>query len=218
MDKKQDPINRWSDIISGEKGFYRSLQFMPRGDNSFLSPSPIPRLTAPVQPIRKETANSIEYFLLPGNEPFAAALNHVSPKELEEFRRLASKCESQIADSGLPAEIIETLTNEVLEYIQSDDFAAKISYLCALNAIKDANRIQIKSDMKNEQVVHVCLGDDRHYYFGSVAAIFDRFTPDELGVSLTTLWNYGLAPDRPYKNNRCAIYRGNIDRKKHGKQ
>ena len=53
--------------------------------------------------------------------------------------------------------------------------------------------------MKNESVVHVCLGDDRHYYFGSVAAIFDRFTPDELGVSLPTLWNYGLAPDRPYK-------------------
>lgn len=68
--------------------------------------------------------------------------------------------------------------------------------------------------MKNESVVHVCLGDDRHYYFGSVAAIFDKFTPEELGVSLTTLWNYGLAPDRPYKNNLCAIYRGNIDRKK----
>lgn len=72
--------------------------------------------------------------------------------------------------------------------------------------------------MKNESVVHVCLGDDRHYYFGSVAAIFDHFTPDEVGVSLPTLWNYGLATDRPYKNNRCVIYRGNIKRKKHGKQ
>lgn len=82
----------------------------------------------------------------------------------------------------------------------------------------DCNIVIInKGQMKNEQVVHVCLGDDRHYYFGSVAAIFDRFTPDELGVSLTTLWNYGLAPDRPYKNNRCAIYRGNIDRKKQTK-
>ena len=68
--------------------------------------------------------------------------------------------------------------------------------------------------MKHESVVHVCLGDDRHYYFGSVAAIFDTFTPDDLGVSMTTLWNYGLAPDRPYKNNRCTIYRGNIKRKK----
>lgn len=140
-------------------------------------------------------------------------------KEVRRYQqRLASKCESQIADSGLSAEIIEMLTNEVLEYIQSDEFAAKIEYLCVINHIRRINNIQIESDMKNEQVVHVCLGDDRHYYFGSVAAIFDRFTPDELGVSLTTLWNYGLAPDRPYKNNRCAIYRGNIDRKKHGKQ
>lgn len=30
MTKKQDPINRWLNIISGDKGFYRSLQFMPR--------------------------------------------------------------------------------------------------------------------------------------------------------------------------------------------
>lgn len=68
-------------------------------------------------------------------------------------------------------------------------------------------------EMKQEQVVHVCLGDDRHYYFGSVAAIFDTFTPDELGVSLAALWNYGLAPDRPYINNKCRIYRGTISRK-----
>lgn len=216
---EQDQFKQWVDVTLNGKVLYRALRFAPRGGGgeSGLSPFWCPRLTAPVQPISKETAHAIESLLLPGKELFAATLNHVSPKELEEFRRLASKCESQISDSGLPAEIIETLTNEVLEYIQSDEFAAKIRYLCALNAIKDANRIQIKSDMKNEQVVHVCLGDDRHYYFGSVAAIFDRFTPDELGVSLTTLWNYGLAPDRPYKNNRCAIYRGNIDRKKQTK-
>ncbi len=74
-----------------------------------------------------------------------------------------------------------------------------------------------ESNMKQEQVVHVCLGDDRHYYFGSVAAIFDTFTPDELGVSLPTLWNYGLAPDRPYKNFKCCIYRDRIHRKKQNK-
>ena len=66
-----DKKNPTDDIISSDKGFYRSLQFMPRGDNSFLSPSPIPRLTAPVQPIRKETANMIESFFFRGDE-FAA--------------------------------------------------------------------------------------------------------------------------------------------------
>lgn len=122
------------------------------------------------------------------------------------------------SSTDLTNKIIEKAWNDTLEYLKSDEFAARINYLCVINHIRRINNIQIESDMKNEQVVHVCLGDDRHYYFGSVAAIFDRFTPDELGVSLTTLWNYGLAPDRPYKNNRCAIYRGNIDRKKHGKQ
>lgn len=214
MTKRQDQIKDWLGIALCNKGFYRSLPFMPRGDNSVLSPSPIPRLTAPMQPIRKKTANMIESFLLPGNVLLGETLKGLSPKELEEYRRLASK----FADSGLPAEIIEMLTNGVFKYVQSDEFAAKIDYFCTINTIRAINNIQIESDMKNEQVVHVCLGDDRHYYFGSVAAIFDRFTPDELGVSLTTLWNYGLAPDRPYKNNRCAIYRGNIDRKKHGKQ
>lgn len=114
-------------------------------------------------------------------------------------------------------EIIEMVLNETLAYIKSDEFAARIDYLCTLNIIQEINNTQIKSDMKHESVVHVCLGDDRHYYFGSVAAIFDTFTPDDLGVSMTTLWNYGLAPDRPYKNNRCAIYRGIINRKRQNK-
>lgn len=118
------------------------------------------------------------------------------------------------SSTDLTNKIIEKAWNDTLEYLKSDEFAARINYLCVINHIRRINNIQIESDMKNEQVVHVCLGDDRHYYFGSVAAIFDRFTPDELGVSLTTLWNYGLAPDRPYKNNRCAIYRGKVQRKK----
>lgn len=83
---------------------------------------------------------------------------------------------------------------------------------------KNANFAQFNDDeMKQEQVVHVCLGDDRHFYFGSIAAIFDRFTPDELGVSMAALWNYGIAPDRPYINNKCRIYRGTIQRKHQAK-
>lgn len=139
-------------------------------------------------------------------------------KEVKRYRkRIAMMHEKLKSSTDLTNKIIEKAWNDTLEYLKSDEFAARINYLCVINHIRRINNIQIESDMKNEQVVHVCLGDDRHYYFGSVAAIFDRFTPDELGVSLTTLWNYGLAPDRPYKNNRCAIYRGNIDRKKQTK-
>lgn len=88
MTKKHDPINRWLDIASSDKGFYRSLQFMPRGDNSFLSPSPIPRLTAPVQPIRKETANMIESFFFRGDELLAETLKRVPQKNLMNFAAL----------------------------------------------------------------------------------------------------------------------------------
>lgn len=70
--------------------------------------------------------------------------------------------------------------------------------------------------MKQEPVVHVVIGEE-NYYFGSISAIFDTLTPDELGVSLTTLWNYGLAPDKPYKNKHCTIRRCNIIRKKQSK-
>ena len=32
------------------------------------------------------------------------------------------------------------------------------------------------------KIYHICFGDDKHYYFGSIAAIFDTFTPVELGL------------------------------------
>lgn len=139
-------------------------------------------------------------------------------KKVRRYRnRIAKMLEKEKSTIDLTDKIIGKAWDDTLEYLKSDEFAARINYLCVINHIRRINNIQIESDMKNESVVHVCLGDDRHYYFGSVAAIFDHFTPDELGVSLPTLWNYGLAPDRPYKNNRCVIYRGNIERKRQKK-
>lgn len=126
-------------------------------------------------------------------------------------------------------ELFERLVNEILEKAFLDGLLELNSrYLCAMASmgvsipvIDPTQQITFEppktTEMKQEQVVHVCLGDDRHYYFGSVAAIFDTFTPDELGVSLPTLWNYGLAPDRPYKNDKCSIYRDSIHRKKQTK-
>lgn len=139
-------------------------------------------------------------------------------KEVKRYRkRIAKMLEKGKSTTDLTNKIIGKAWDDTLEYLKSDEFAARINYLCVINHIRRINNIQIENDMKHESVVHVCLGDDRHYYFGSVAAIFDTFTPDDLGVSMTTLWNYGLAPDRPYKNNRCAIYRGIINRKRQNK-
>lgn len=68
--------------------------------------------------------------------------------------------------------------------------------------------------MNGNRIVHVCFGDDNHFYFGSIAAIFDKFTPKQLGVSKSRLWSFGITPERPYRNKVCTIYKGEIHRKK----
>lgn len=156
------------------------------------------------------------------------------------IRNVQSKLEKQLSDEcdktvqalneSKTNEMFERLVNEILDKTVLDGLLEVNSrYLCAMasmgmpiSVIDPPQQIvfdtpKVTTEMKQEQVVHVCMGDDRHYYFGSVAAIFDTFTPDELGVSLPTLWNYGLAPDRPYKNEKCSIYRDNIHRKKQTK-
>ena len=71
-----------------------------------------------------------------------------------------------------------------------------------------------KKVMNGNTIYHVKFGDDTHAYLGSIAAIFDTFTPERLGVSKSRLWSFGITPERPYRNKICTIYRGEIQRKK----
>ncbi len=68
--------------------------------------------------------------------------------------------------------------------------------------------------MNGKTIYHVCFSDEEHYYFGSIAAIYERFTPKQLGVSLSRFWSFGITPERPYQNRVCTIFRGVIQRKK----
>ena len=68
--------------------------------------------------------------------------------------------------------------------------------------------------MNGTTTYHVSFGDDDNHYFGSIAAIFDHFTPSQLGVSASRLWNYGITETKPYRNNTVIIRRGVIQRKK----
>lgn len=63
-------------------------------------------------------------------------------------------------------------------------------------------------------IYHVSFGDDANHYFGSLAAIFTRFTPSELGVSLARLYDFGITPGKPYRNDKCIIRKGTLYRKK----
>ncbi|MDR0661213.1 MAG: hypothetical protein LBG19_10560 [Prevotellaceae bacterium] len=69
--------------------------------------------------------------------------------------------------------------------------------------------------MNGNTIYHVRFGDDDNHYFGSIAAIFDKFTPEQLGVSKSRLWAYGLLIGKPYRN-KVVIIRKDVLRCKRG--
>ena len=53
-----------------------------------------------------------------------------------------------------------------------------------------------------------------HHYFGSQMAIFDRFTPDELGIGYKALSNHYDLEKAPYENKKFIIRKGLLHSKK----
>ena len=45
------------------------------------------------------------------------------------------------------------------------------------------------------------------WYFTSLAAIFDRFSPAQIGCTLRTLWDRGVAVGSPKATRTCVISR-----------
>lgn len=56
-------------------------------------------------------------------------------------------------------------------------------------------------------VIHLEIGGE-HHYFGSIANMYEYFTPQQLGISYGALRNYGLSSEKPYKNSKCTIRKG----------
>lgn len=65
-------------------------------------------------------------------------------------------------------------------------------------------------------VIHLEV-DGQHHYFGSLASIYDVFTPQQLGISYGSLRNYGLSEEKPYQNARCIIRKGILIAKSGGR-
>lgn len=57
---------------------------------------------------------------------------------------------------------------------------------------------------QERQVIHLQKGD-QHYYYGSMSAIYDQFTKEQIGISYGYLRNYGLSPDKPYQNDKTGV-------------
>lgn len=54
---------------------------------------------------------------------------------------------------------------------------------------------------------------EREFFFTSLAAIYERFSPAEVGCSLSTLWCFGLRVGNPKATKTCVISKHYIYRK-----
>ena len=45
----------------------------------------------------------------------------------------------------------------------------------------------------------------REHFFGSLAAIYEKFTPFQIGCKLPTLWKAGIEPGNPKNTRKCII-------------
>lgn len=47
--------------------------------------------------------------------------------------------------------------------------------------------------------------EEVEFYFSSVAAIFGRFSQQQVGCGRNHLWNIGVANGEPYRGKKCRI-------------
>ena len=69
---------------------------------------------------------------------------------------------------------------------------------------------------KERTVIHL-QKDGGHYYYGSIARMYEDFTHKDLDISYGALRNYGLTEDKPYINKKCVIRKGILKQKSGGR-
>ena len=62
---------------------------------------------------------------------------------------------------------------------------------------------------QQRKVIHVeLLEPDQHLYFGSIAAIYDTLTTDQVGIGKEALWN--ILKGKEYRGRKAIIRQGVI--------
>jgi len=51
----------------------------------------------------------------------------------------------------------------------------------------------------------VSFSPDAAYYFGSLFAIYERFTSDDIGCNVERLWAVKITPGSPYEGSKCTV-------------
>lgn len=54
----------------------------------------------------------------------------------------------------------------------------------------------------------------REFYFGSLAAIYDMFSVEQIGCAVEVLWAYNIEHGKPFENAQCIISKETLTRKK----
>ena len=69
---------------------------------------------------------------------------------------------------------------------------------------------------QKRKVIHIYIKElDKHYYFGSIAAIYDKLRSDEIGLQYQSVINYFANNETEfYENAKCIIRRGELRAKK----
>lgn len=66
-------------------------------------------------------------------------------------------------------------------------------------------------EKKERTVIHLHFcNTEEHHYFGSIANMYEFFDANKLGISYGSLRNYGLSPEKPYKNTLVEIRKGRL--------
>ncbi len=65
---------------------------------------------------------------------------------------------------------------------------------------------------------HVPVDGRTEYYFGSLAAIYERFTAEQIGCNVERLWNSNISADNPKVTSRCVITKHKIITKPQSKK
>lgn len=69
--------------------------------------------------------------------------------------------------------------------------------------------------MTGSTLFHVHFKDSgEDHYFGSISAIYQDFSEDQIGITPESLYNYGITLKHPYNNKKVIIKRGEHKRKK----
>lgn len=74
-------------------------------------------------------------------------------------------------------------------------------------------KITASKIVKVRFILPVGQGIPQESYFGSLSAIFEVFTPEQIGCTLKTLWASKIDVDKPKATNKCVISKHYIYRK-----